>query len=330
MSAVDNAPPALDPPGQAPPPPDPPPEQPARAAARRGPLRALLALSRPGQWLKNPAVIALPLVSVPHWTLSVAGELVRAVVLFTIASVAVYTLNDLRDRQRDRLHPRKRLRPLASGELSPAAARWFLAVLCLVLVGAAVLGQPGRVWPVFAYGALNLAYSLRLKHVPLVDAFAVAAGFVLRAEQGYAAVGTSPSPWLLFAVLTACLLLVLGKRRRELADGAVLHRPALRGYSVQLLDYLILISATLSAVSYLLLLRSESSAGHDPVLLIVLTAPCAVFALFRYLQLLVVGQGGGDPVRTMLGDRPLIASAVVWAAVVIVAMTVFHLHLPIS
>jgi decaprenyl-phosphate phosphoribosyltransferase len=289
--------------------------------------RSLVTLSRPGQWLKNPVVIALPLISAPAWTLGTAGQLVRSVLLFTLASIAVYTLNDLRDRERDRLHPSKRLRPLAAGTLAPSAARAYLAVLVLLLTGACALGQPGRDWPVYAYAVLNLAYSLWLKNIPLVDIFAVSMGFVLRAEQGYTAIGVSPSPLLLLAVFTVCLLMVLGKRRRELADGGIRHRPALRGYTVQLLDQLILICATLSTVAYLLLLRSDEDARHHPALVIVLTVPCALFALFRYLQLLVVGEGGGDPVRTLLGDRALLAVGAVWAGVVTIALAVFHLHL---
>jgi decaprenyl-phosphate phosphoribosyltransferase len=295
---------------------------------KRAPVRALLALSRPKQWLKNPIIIVLPLISLPRWDARVLLDLAWASALFVLASIAVYVFNDIRDAERDRLHPHKRARPIAAGRVGTGTAWAFLAAVVLVLGAGIVLAHVGRAWPVCAYLALNLAYSLRLKHIALIDAFAVAIGFVLRAEQGYTAIGVRPSAWLLLAVLTLCLLLVMGKRRRELAEGALGHRPALQGYSVQLLDYLMLMSATLSAVAYLLFLRSETSAGTDPTALIVLTVPCAVFAIFRYLQLLVVGEGGGDPIRTLFGDRPLVASGLVWAAVIVGSLVFFHLRLP--
>lgn len=263
------------------------------------------------------------MIQASHWNAWIPFRLIYVTALFVLASIAVYVLNDIVDRDRDRLHPRKRLRPLAAGDITPATAYGFLAAVCVLLCAGTAVLPPGEGWPVWAYTALNLAYSLRLKHVPLVEAFAVAAGFVLRVLAGYAAIGLRPSPWLLLSVLTGCLLLVLGKRRKELADGATEHRPVLGGYSVPLLDHLILMSATLSAVGYLLFLRSATSSGHDPVVLILLSAPCALFALFRYLQLLMVEGGGGDPSATLLRDRPLLASGVLWATVVVLSLVFF-------
>jgi len=266
--------------------------------------------------VKNPAVILLPLVSLAHWQATVAARLAWSVALFTFASITVYTLNDIRDRDNDRRHLRKRERPIASGQLSLRVACIFALAMAVLTAGLALV-HPFLAWPVYIYLLLNLAYSIRLKHVPLVDAFVVALGFVLRAELGYIALGIRPSPSLMLAVLTVCLMFVLGKRRRELTEGSQLHRPVLSGYSVQLIDYLILISGTLSVVAYLLLLRSATLAAHAPAALMALTAPCALFALFRYLQLLVVKQDGGDPVRTLFGDLPLIVCAVLWLVIVI-------------
>ncbi|WP_199493528.1 UbiA prenyltransferase family protein, partial [Marinitenerispora sediminis] len=280
--------------------------------------RALLGVSRPHQWLKNPVVIALPALTLSRWDPGSVAAVLWATALFTLASVAVYTLNDILDRERDRRHPSKRYRPIASGELGVPAAWCYLGVVCVLLGIGVVLGSLPRTWPVLAYLVLNLAYSFRLKHVSIVDAFTVAAGFTLRALLGYLVLDAAPSPWLLLTVLSACLLLSFGKRRRELAAGSSGHRPALVGYSVQLADYLILVSAALALGAHTIFLLAGPESGGGSTALIVVTVAAAVFALFRYLQILVVGSGGGDPVRTLLGDQPLLIAGALWVAVFLV------------
>jgi decaprenyl-phosphate phosphoribosyltransferase len=288
-------------------------------------MRALITLARPAQWIKNPAVILLALASLQHWTLRAATSLAWATALFILASVAAYTVNDIRDRERDRLHPDKRRRPIASGDLGLFTAWVFLLAVTAALIAGVAVVQFSRAWPVCAYLAVTLAYSFRLKHIPLVDAFAVAAGFVLRAEQGYLALGVRSSPWLLLGVFTTCLVFVLGKRQRELTQGAHAHRPALGGYSPELLGYLIVISATLSVVAYIFFVRAGFAQNSSA--LAVTAVFCAIFALFRYLQLIIVGHGGADPVRTLLGDRQLLVVVTIWLAVTI-SMHALHLATP--
>lgn len=278
-----------------------------------GTARALLRLSRPYQWAKNPLVIALPALLVHHDAARTALAVLWATALFTLASVAVYVLNDITDRERDRLNPAKSHRPLASGALSPRAAWTYLAVVAAALAVDVALASPATAWPVLAYLVLNLAYSYRLKHVSLVDSFVVALGFVLRAVQGYLAIGARPSSWLLLTVLSGCLLLVLGKRRRELIDVAGGHRPALAGYSLQLIDCLTMISATLTAVALGICLTAAPDASGAAAASAFLTLTVSVFAVFRYLQVLLVGGGGADPVRTLFRDRLLIGCGVAWA-----------------
>ncbi|MET9144525.1 UbiA family prenyltransferase [Streptomyces sp. NPDC004042] len=297
---------------------------PGRVSAAPGPVsaadrpapglpRALLRLSRPYQWAKNPLVIALPAVLVHQDAARTALAVLWATALFTLASVAVYVLNDITDRERDRLNPAKSHRPLASGALSPRAAWTYLAVIATALAVGVALASPATAWPVLAYLVLNLAYSYRLKHVSLVDSFVVALGFVLRAVQGYLAIGARPSSWLLLTVLSSCLLLVLGKRRRELIDVAGEHRPALAGYSLQLIDCLTMISATLTAVALGICLTAAPDASGTAAASAFLTLTVSVFAVFRYLQVLLVGGGGADPVRTLFRDRLLIGCGVAWA-----------------
>ncbi|MDX3747360.1 UbiA prenyltransferase family protein [Streptomyces sp. AK08-02] len=302
------------------------PPSPPQAAPRRrgGPLAALLALSRPYQWAKNPLAVALALITMPVWDTATVLGIAWSTGLFVLASVAVYVLNDVLDRHRDGLHPVKRHRPLASGRLRVSTALAYLAVVCALFAGGVVLASPARCWPVLVYLGLNLAYSLRLKHIPLIDAFCVALGFVLRTLQGYTAVGVPASGWLLLTVFAVCLLLVFGKRRHELAQGNAAHRPALRGYTVPYLDHLTVMSATLATVGYLLCVRSEMALRDGTATLVLLTVPCAFFAVFRYLQLLVVGQGGADPVRTLSGDRLLVGSGLLWGALTAVCLAALH------
>ncbi|MFI5678200.1 UbiA prenyltransferase family protein [Streptomyces cellulosae] len=287
---------------------------------RRGPVRAFLALARPKHWVKNIFVIALPVLLTGPVTASALRSVGAAIALFIAASVSVYVLNDLVDRERDRLHPVKRHRPLAAGELSVRAACAALGVLAVAQAAGVLLGGVDRYWPVPVYLALNVAYSFRLKHLPIVDVFAVAGGFVLRAVEGYLAPDRTPSAWLLMCVFTLCLVLALGKRRRELSENGGAHRPALTGYTTQLLDYMVVVSASLSVMIYVIHLFVPPS-YPAALALVLVTVPCAMFALFRYLQVVLVHGGGGDPVRLLLGDRVLMAVGLLWAALIVLLPT---------
>ncbi|MFJ8581760.1 UbiA prenyltransferase family protein [Micromonospora sp. NPDC093277] len=284
-------------------------------AGRGGTLAgALLRLARPGQWPKNVLVICVPLLDPMSWHRTALAALGGAVVAFTLASVLVYVLNDLVDRKRDSRNPGRWHRPLASGRLSPRAAVLFTAVVSVLLVGVLVLQTVATVWPVAGYLLLNVAYSIGLKHVPLLDVFLVATGFVLRLVYGYLTAGVTLPGWLLTAVFTLCLLLTLGKRRQELHTTGAVHRPALRGYTVALADQLMQLSAALTAGSYLLYLRDEAPLGHYDSTAAILLTPMAVFGLFRYLQLVLVHNAGGSPVRVLVRDPALVTNTVLWAA----------------
>ncbi|MFJ6194819.1 UbiA prenyltransferase family protein [Micromonospora sp. NPDC092111] len=271
-------------------------------------------LARPDQWPKNVIVICVPLLDPLAWNRAALAGLGRAIVAFTLASVLVYVLNDLVDRRRDADNPARWHRPIASGQVSPRAATLFAGAVAALLVTLLTLQTAATGWPVAAYLLLNLAYSLGLKHVPLLDVFLVAAGFVLRLTYGYLATGTTIPGWLLTAVFTLCLLLILGKRRQELNATGGVHRPALRGYTVALTEQLMQLSATLTAGSYLLYLRDEAPLGEYASTAVVVLTPMAVFGLFRYLQLVLVHDAGGNPVRTLVRDPALVTNTALWAA----------------
>ncbi|MEU3501312.1 UbiA prenyltransferase family protein [Streptomyces hundungensis] len=250
------------------------------------------------------------------------GGAVAAVIAFTLASALVYLVNDISDRDRDRSHPQKRNRPIAAGRVKVAAAVTFAAVLVVLLAaavtGCALLGvaPAGAWWPVLAYLALNVAYSRGLKHVPLLDVFIVALGFVLRLVQGALAASSPVPDWLALCVFSLCLMLILGKRRHEMSVGGVLHRPALRGYTVGFLDQLLVFAAVLTAIAYVLQVQNSAVFGTHGTAVAMLTAPFAFFGLARYLQLLVVDSGGGNPSRALFKDRVTVSNALVWSCLV--------------
>lgn len=291
-------------PGAAPPPP---------GVPRRRP-GALLALTRPYQWVKNLLVLAIPLMQPSRWTDDGLARLLWAVALFTLASAAVYVGNDLVDRDRDRVHPVKRHRPVASGAVSVPAA----TALGAVLVGAVAAGlvlQPWLALPLVGYVAMNLFYSLKGKHLAIVDVYVVAAGFLFRIAAGALAIGATLRSWLVPLAFLLCLLLALGKRRQEFDAAGSGHRPVLGQYSRSLLDQLLTLAASSAAVTLALYVEHDL-AGQGLAALALL--PVGVFAMARYLQQVSAG-GGADPLKTMLGDQVLVAAVAV--AVVLVAVS---------
>ncbi|GGM04475.1 UbiA prenyltransferase family protein [Dactylosporangium sucinum] len=279
----------------------------------------LLRVARPAHWVKNVLVVPAALLAVPTVSASSAGHVLLATVAFTLASIAVYFGNDLADRGRDRLHAVKRLRPIASGRVSGAVAvtvaTGVLGLLALLLIAVPDV-PPG---PILAYLVLNVLYCRVLKHVPLVDAGCVAAGFVLRVLEGYLTVGARVATWLLVAVFSLCLLLVLGKRRQELSVGGSAHRPALRGYTVELTDHLIQLTAVLTAVAFLLYLRGDAQLGAFAEPAMLASVPLALFALARYIQAVLV-RGVGDPVLVLLRDRAIVGTGLVWGLLFVTAL----------
>jgi 4-hydroxybenzoate polyprenyltransferase len=274
----------------------------------------VIALARPGQWAKNFLVVPLAMLDLRVWSLASVARVCWAVIALTIASAVVYVINDIGDRHRDGGHPTKRHRPIAGGRVSVPGAVLLAAGLLGLLVAVASVQPWSRSWPVAAYLLLATAYSVALKHVPLLDVFVVAIGFGLRLTQGYVALDLDPSGWLLICVFSLCLLLTVGKRRQELSAVGGAFRPALRGYTIPLIDQLMVLSAVLSAGSYLLYLRTEAPLGRYALLAAVLSAPLALFGLFRYLQLVLVNDGGENPVRLLLRDPALLVNSVLWAA----------------
>lgn len=282
----------------------------------RLPGRDVLALTRPHQWAKSLLVVPLPLLYPAAWTVTGVGRLVAAVVVFVLASAAVYVGNDVIDRDRDRRHPTKRTRPIAAGRV-PVSTAVAVGVGLLAAAGAVTtLVEPLLALPVGAYVILNMGYSLRLKHVPVLELFVVASGFPLRIVAGCLAVGISPWGWEMSTAFLLCLMLLLGKRRREVELRDAVHRPVLAAYSARLLDQLLILSAGLAAATFLLFLADGLARfGNLGVLLLL---PLILLGLFRYIQLVTVTGGGADPVSTLLRDPVIVVDAMLCVVIVVV------------
>jgi 4-hydroxybenzoate polyprenyltransferase len=278
----------------------------------RGKARAAFAALRPRQWTKNALVFAGIVFAARTGDAGKWLEALAAFVTYCAASSAAYLLNDLRDVELDRLHPSKRLRPIARGELSErAAASIALALVAVAVVLASLLG----IWSLallLGFLVLQTAYSLVLKHVVLLDVSAIAGLFVIRAAAGAIAVHVHISPWLLACTALLALFLALAKRRAELvlvAAEATPGRPVLGGYSRVLLDRLVAGVAVATVLAYTAYTLTGGNSRWMAV-----TIPFVVFGIGRYV-LLIRGRGAGEePEEVLLRDLPLLAAIVVWAA----------------
>lgn len=285
---------------------------------------ALVRSLRPAQWTKNLLVFAGYLFTIgqahPLRTLLIVTA---AFAVFCAVSSAGYLVNDVMDAERDRRHPRKRERPIASGRVSPSAALWFAgALLVCSLVAAFALGR-GFGLVVAGYLALTLAYSTGLKHIVIVDLLAIAAGFVLRAAAGAVVINVRISPWLLVCTTLLALFLGLAKRRSELVsleEDAQNHRRTLDQYTAPMLDQMLNISAAAALMAYFLYTFAPGSetAQHHPYMMI--TVPFVIYGLFRYLYLIHTVNAGGSPERVLLEDRPTLVNMALYVVAAAVAL----------
>ncbi len=285
-------------------------------------LKALIEAMRPKQWAKNifvfaPLVFDLKLFHPVYLARTLAGF-----VLLCLISGAVYLINDLVDADKDRQHPRKRNRPIASGRLSPRRA-----LMAAILIPLLSLPAGFRLDPLFGailavYFVLQIAYSFSLKNLVIVDAMAVAMGFVLRVAAGIPLVEAERfSPWIYTCMGLLALFISFSKRRHELTllgENANSHRESLGEYSIPLLDQFILIVTTATLVAYTL--YTFSAPNLPPNHLMMLTVPFVLYAVFRYLYLVYVKGLGGEPEEIVLRDRPLQVGVLLWGLAVILIM----------
>lgn len=289
--------------------------------ARPAPFAILRAL-RPRQWAKNVFVFAA-LVFAGHLgdresVLAVLG----AFVVFCGLSSAVYLLNDLRDLEADRVHPIKRHRAIAAGEVTPMTAAILSAVLGVAALAGGFALSPALGEVALAYLVLNLFYSFGLKRVVILDVMMVAAGFLLRAIAGARVLDVAISHWLVLCTGLLALFLGFVKRRQELAapHGGEPTRPILREYSLPFLDQMIAIVTGATVVAYALYAFSPEVAQKLGTEHLGLTIPFVLFGIFRYLYLVHQRGAGENPTAVVLTDPPLVIDVVLWGASVVVAL----------
>lgn len=278
-------------------------------------VKDFLLVLRPKQWTKNLLVFAGLVFSGDLFVPFLLARAFRAFLVFSVLSATVYLVNDLIDRERDRLHPIKRNRPIAAGRISPGAAA-VAAIMLGAGAVAAALRLDGRFGQIaIGYLALMISYSVWLKHLVIIDAAAIAAGFVLRAAAGAVVVGVDISPWLLVCTFLLAMFLALSKRRHELSlltVGASDHRRALDEYSARLLDQMISVMTSSTLMAYALYTFSGVQDRR-----MVYTIPFVLYGIFRYLYLVHNRDLGGSPETILLSDPPTIINLVLWSAAVI-------------
>ncbi|MCH8897319.1 MAG: decaprenyl-phosphate phosphoribosyltransferase [Chloroflexi bacterium] len=285
---------------------------------------ALLKALRPLQWMKN-GLVFLPFIFAVNvaWSTDDLGsvpELLLRLLLVALAfcalSSAVYLFNDLMDRSGDRQHPVKRNRPIASGKVSVPVATTVMVLLAAAGLVVMTLVEPELgVWAGL-YALINIGYSLGLKQVVLLDAFAVTSGYVIRAAAGAVAIDVSPSPWLYVTTGAGALFIVLGRRFAEVrlaGDAAEDQRSVLKDYSGLFINQLLILSAAAAWLSYTLYTVEATNLPDNNTMLF--TLPLVTFGLFRYLFLLNNSERAEAPEQLIIHDLPLVASIVSWVAV---------------
>jgi 4-hydroxybenzoate polyprenyltransferase len=279
-------------------------------------LRAL----RPAQWAKNFFVLA-PLVFAHRLSDPLAlRRAIYAFVAFCAAASAIYLINDLRDREEDRHHPRKRHRPIASGALGALPAAIAAAVLAAGALAIVWRLGPATTGFLLAYVTLNLLYSLGMKHIVILDVMAIAMGFVLRVLGGAAAIPVPVSKWLLLCTTFVALFLAFSKRRHELTllnSDAANQRRVLESYSPAFLDQMINVVTASAVVSYALYATAAETVDKFGSDRLVYTLPMVLFGVFRYLYLTYQTPGEKNPTEAILRDPPFLINLLLWGGAVV-------------
>ncbi|GBF48601.1 phosphoribose diphosphate:decaprenyl-phosphate phosphoribosyltransferase [Leptospira ryugenii] len=282
-----------------------------------------LRLMRLPQWIKNLILFAGLIFSKKVFELDALGKVSLAFFFFSLVASSQYVFNDFLDREEDAKHPEKKHRPIASGELDVGIALAITGIILpFALIGSYLLSVPFFFLTIFYLG-FNIIYSKVLKHIVILDVMSISIGFVLRAIAGALVIGVQFSNWLLLCTFMLALFWGFSKRRGEISilkDQAGKHRKILQEYSIEFLDLMMAIVATLTLVSYVMYTVSPTTAKSLGTEHMVYTVPIVVYAIFRSLYIIYIKNMGHDPTRAILTDKAVLVSGVLWLLLVLSLM----------
>ncbi len=308
-----------------------PPAQPDKTKTAPLPVLLLKAM-RPKQWSKNILLFAGLLFGLKFTDPTSVVKALEGFTLFCLFSSSVYLINDVRDRDKDRLNPRTRNRPIASGALKPQVAIAAVAVILPVTFVLSWFLSPWFALVGAIYMAKDFAYSFGLKHVVILDVFLIAAGFTLRAVAGALAIGVDISQWLYMVTSLGALFLALNKRKHEvqlLGVDAKSHRKVLDEYSPALVEEMLAVITASTLMSYSLYTVTATNLPRplQENHLMMLTVPFVLYGIFRYLYLVYQKNEGSSPEEVLIRDRPLLVCVVLWG---ITSATLLYVYSPLS
>jgi 4-hydroxybenzoate polyprenyltransferase len=291
----------------------------------------LLKAMRPKQWTKNALLFAGLLFALKFTQWESVWRALAGFGLFCLFSSSVYIINDLRDREKDRLNPRTAKRPIASGALKPSVAIAFVSVLLPTAFVLSYLLTPAFAVVAGIYMAKDFAYSFGLKHVVIVDVMLIAAGFTLRAVAGALAINVDISPWLYVVTTLGALFLGLNKRKHEvllLGADASSHRKVLDEYSPALIEEMLAVitASTLMSYTFYTFTADNLPKALQENHLMMLTIPFVLYGIFRYLYLVYQKNEGSSPEEVLLRDKPLLICVLLWAVTAATLLYVFSSH----
>jgi 4-hydroxybenzoate polyprenyltransferase len=288
-------------------------------------LKGLVISARPSQWVKNLIIFAALIFAKEYEIPEKIGLAVLTFAAFCLGTSAVYLFNDVLDRNNDKKHPLKSKRPIASGKVSIGAA---FALAVFLLLGGLILAFLVNIDTFFTlllYVVINIAYTLYLKHLVIIDVMTISAGFILRAIAGGLAISVPISPWLLVCTTLLALFLGFGKRRHELSlltDGAAGHRKSLEHYSIPFLDQMISVVTASTVVAYAFYTLSPEVVERFHTKWLSSTIPFVIYGIFRYQYLIFKCDEGGSPTKLLLTDPPLLICVVLWLVAIILVFNV--------
>jgi 4-hydroxybenzoate polyprenyltransferase len=280
-------------------------------------IKDIIQSLRPVQWTKNFFLFAALLFAQKIFDVPLFLKTLGAFVIFCLLSGSLYLVNDVLDFEEDRVHPKKSKRPIASGRVRRPQAVATAVVLSAASLACAYVLNPRFFIAGAAYLVLQLAYSLKLKHVVILDVFLVASGFVIRVVAGGLVIDVPLSSWLLICTTLLALFIAMSKRRHELVlleENASSHRPILKEYSAYLLDQMISVVTASTVIAYCLYTVSEDTVRKFGTSNLIYTTPFVLYGIFRYLYLVHQKGKGGSPEELIIQDRPLQIAVFLWIA----------------